>query len=244
VPRRAATGMPRPILLTAGLVAGIGAAVLATVSVGGNIDGWVEQAARALTDLRVWVAANHLAAIGIYFGSYVVMAAISMPGAIWLSILAGFLFGVEEGVVLATISATVGATCAYLMGRHVFTRWIQLRAGKYMSAIKSGFKQDAFHYLLVLRLMPGCPFVVVNLAVAALDMKLSTYILATLVGVFPSTVAHVLIGVGLREVIALRGNITLADFALNPSVVAGLVGAAVVAALPIVYRRLWKKSPA
>ena len=84
--------------------------------------------------------------------------------------------------------------------------------------------------------MPGCPFVVVNVAVATLDVKVWMYTAATFLGILPSTLAQVIVGAGLRELVSLGKPVTLSDLALNPGIAAGMVALTLVAASPIVYR--------
>lgn len=196
---------------------------------------------RHLAALQHLVDNHYLLSVVLYFVAYIALVAVSVPGAMWLSILAGFLFGVVEGLIYAPLAATIGAVCATLLARHVFTHWVHLRAGKYLEAAQHGFEKDAFNYLLVLRLMPGCPFVVVNLAAAALEMKTSSYVLATLIGTFPGQIIQVLIGVTLREVVTHGGRFRMSDLAMDPTMMFGLAILAIIAATPIAYHHFVRK---
>ncbi len=234
-----------PYVLTACAFGGAAVAAAALYLGHTNLEPYINPAFRwsvqHLAALQHLVKAHYLLAVGLYFISYLSLVSISVPGAMWLSMLAGFLFGLVEGLIYAPIAATLGAVCATLLARHVFTHWVQKHAGKHLEAIQKGFAKDAFSYVLVLRLMPGCPYVVVNLAVAALDIPLWSYALATYIGLFPGQITQVLIGVALREVVARDGHIRMDDLAVDPKVMFILVGLALVAATPIVYHHFTKR---
>jgi uncharacterized membrane protein YdjX (TVP38/TMEM64 family) len=194
---------------------------------------------RRLSVLRHMAEENRLLAVVLYLLVYIALTTFSVPGAMWLSVFGGFLFGLGEGLTYAMIGATTGGTLAYLLGRYVFQHWIEKRTGQHLAGIKAGFKKNAFNYLLFLRLMPGCPFVVVNLAAATLPIKVPTFVAATFLGILPSTVAQVVVGSGIRE-IAIR-HVQMSDFALNPLVTLSCVAAALVVAFPIAYRQFHKR---
>ncbi len=197
-----------------------------------------------LRAFKATVDAHGAIATSLYVAVYIALVAVSVPGAIWLSIFAGFLFGFWTGYGVAMIGGCAGATFAYLLGRYVFARWTRIRAAKRHGLIEKGFTQHVFNYLLVLRLMPGLPFVVVNLAVAAFKVPLSRYIGATLIGMVPSTAAHVAIGVGAAELVAKRGTVSTSDLVVNPTIALVLVVFALMAATPIAYRYFAKKRKA
>ena len=234
-----------PYMLMAFALAGAVVAAAALYLGHTNLEPYVSPAfrwsVRHLAVLQHIVERHYVLSVALYFAAYVGLVSVSVPGAMWLSILAGFLFGLVEGLIYAPIAATIGAVCAMFVARHIFTHWVEKHAGKHLHAIQDGFCKDPFNYMLVLRLMPGCPFVVVNLAAAALDMRLVTYALATFIGIFPGQITQVLIGVGLREVVAKGGHISMADLAMDPTMMFGLVGLALIAAAPIVYHHFSKK---
>ena len=236
-----------PAATTSHLVIGllvVGALAGAVYAFGANInfDPWIRRAVRGLLELRGDARAHPAFAVMVYWSAYVVLVSLSVPGAMWLTVVGGFLFGLI-GFVYALTATTLGAVITFLLARHVFHRWIAERKSRQFEDIKKGFGKSAFNYLLVLRLMPGCPFVVVNLAAAPLPIKTFTFFGATLLGMIPATLAEVLLGEGLSEVAAL-GKITMSDLALNPAIDMGLAVIASLAAAPIVYRLVKGKSPA
>lgn len=218
------------------------AAVAALWVLGGNkVENWLVVSADQFAALQSAVTAHRGAAVAAYLGAYIAFVSVSLPGAIWLSIFAGFLFGFWTGFGVGIVGGCLGATFAYLLGHYLLGRWTRIRAAKHHGLIEKNFTQHAFNYLLVLRLMPGLPFVVVNLAVAALKVRLVTYISATLIGMAPSTAAHVAIGASLGEIVAARGPIRSADLSVSPTIALAMIAFALMAAMPIALRHFGKQ---
>jgi uncharacterized membrane protein YdjX (TVP38/TMEM64 family) len=133
---------------------------------------------------------------------YIASTAFSIPGGAVLSLAIGFLFGRWVGTVLTVISASLGATLVFLAARFVFADYVRQRLARYPMAEKiiRGFRQNAFNYLLFLRLVPLFPFWLVNLAPALTDIDPKTYFLATLLGVIPGSFVYVNLGQSLGQI--------------------------------------------
>lgn len=184
---------------------------------------------------------RHLAAMAAGFMAfYVVSVAFSLPIATVLTISAGFLFGQGLGMVLVVVGATVGATLVFLAARTAFGDALRRRAGPWLGRMEAGFRENAFFYLIVLRLVPLFPFVVVNLVPAALGIPVRDYVLATLIGIIPGSFVFTAVGVGLGSVFEAGGEFT-AKGILTPQVVLALLGLAGLALVPVVYKK-FKKS--
>ncbi|WP_289035309.1 VTT domain-containing protein [uncultured Roseibium sp.] len=155
-------------------------------------------------DLASYVSENLVTAVLAYILLYAVAVALSFPGASLLTIAGGFLFGWLISGTATVVAATLGATVIYLAARSslgsVFTR----RAGPFVERLASGFRENAFSYLLFLRLTPVFPFWLVNIAPAIFHVPLATYVGATLIGIVPGTYAFAFIGAGLDSVIAAQ----------------------------------------
>ena len=109
------------------------------------------------------------------------------------------------------------------------------RAGPFVQRLEDGFRRDAFSYLLVLRLIPVVPFIVVNLVPAVIGVPMRTFVLATVIGIAPSTVIYASIGDALSGLAA--GEIALdPGVLLQPRFALPLVGLAMLAMLPVLYR--------
>ncbi|MEP7084300.1 MAG: VTT domain-containing protein, partial [Betaproteobacteria bacterium] len=101
---------------------------------------------------------HQLAMIAIAFIVYTVAVACSFPGAVVLSLTCGFLFGRWVGTVVIVGAATVGATLVFLAARYLFADWARSKMGDIGRRINDGFRENAFSYMLFLRLVPAFPF--------------------------------------------------------------------------------------
>lgn len=160
---------------------------------------------------------HHLTMMGIAFLTYAVAVACSLPGAVVLSLTCGFLFGRWWGSLVIVLAATLGATLVFLAARYLFADWARNRMGALGQKINAGFSENAFNYMLFLRLVPAFPFFLVNLAPAFTSIKVSTYVLATAIGIVPGTFVFANLGETLGTIDSLSGLLskgTLAAFAL------------------------------
>jgi uncharacterized membrane protein YdjX (TVP38/TMEM64 family) len=197
----------------------------------------------ALAENRDWLSSLvqywGLAAGFVFIAIYGALVALSVPGAAVLTIAGGFLFGTWLGALCAIIGGTLGATAIFLAARAGLGSLAQ-RAGRFVGKFEAGFRADAFSYLLVLRLVPIFPFWLVNLVPALVGVKLPTYILATLLGIIPGSFVYASLGNGLGSVVEEP------DLAIvfRPSVLVPIIGLALLAVVPIGYKRWRAKRPA
>lgn len=161
--------------------------------------------------------AHFVAALALGFVVYAGAVAFSLPGALVLSLATGFVFGRWVGTALVVAAATTGATILFLAARYIFADAARRRLGAIGERINAGFTENAFSYLLFLRLVPAFPFFLVNLAPAFTSVPLRTFVLATLVGIVPGTFVFVNLGETLGRIDSLAGLVsweTLIAFAL------------------------------
>ena len=151
--------------------------------------------------LRGYIDGNMLLSLLGFIALYVVVVALSLPGGAVLTVAGGFLFGWFIGGVASIIGATIGATIVFLIARITMSDALAARVGPFLSRFRQGFQQDAFSYLLFLRLVPIFPFWLVNLAPGLLGVGFWTYVVTTLLGIVPGTFAFSLAGSGLDSVI-------------------------------------------
>jgi uncharacterized membrane protein YdjX (TVP38/TMEM64 family) len=188
------------------------------------------------------VARNFIVAVAIFMGIYAIAVASSIPGASFLTLSAGFLFGTWIGGAAAWIAATIGATLIFLAARTAFGDVLRARASGWLTRLGEGFRNNAFNYLLVLRLTPVAPFFVVNLAPAFFNVKLRDYLLATLLGMIPGAFVYASVGAGLRAALetgaAANPNEAARAILLSPAVFGPILALIALALLPIVIRAL------
>lgn len=188
-----------------------------------------------------------------YLALYVAAVTLSLPCGAILSTTGGVLFGGLIGGVAAILGATIGATCLFLIARSAFGEFLMRRAGPRLTSLAAGFREDAFSYLLFLRLVPVFPFFLVNLAPAFVGVKLGPFFAATLLGIIPATFAFAFVGAGFDDAVQAqteafrlceaagrtdcRTDIDLAA-TLTPQLVAALVALGLVALVPVAVKRL------
>lgn len=200
-------------------------------------------------DLGALVGDHLVAAIAAYGLIYALAVALSFPGAALLTIAGGFLFGWLAAGITTVLSATLGACAVFLVARSSLGETLTERAGPFVERLARGFRDNAFHYLLFLRLTPVFPFWLVNIAPAVFRMPLSSYALATLIGIVPGTFAFTVIGSGLDSVIAAQeeadpgcaaaGRCQVDVAALvTPELLAAFFALGLASLLPVVLKKL------
>jgi pyruvate/2-oxoglutarate dehydrogenase complex dihydrolipoamide dehydrogenase (E3) component/uncharacterized membrane protein YdjX (TVP38/TMEM64 family) len=154
-------------------------------------------------DLAEYIQSNWLQAFIIYFVIYVTATALSLPGAIILTLGAGALFGLGFGLLLASFASTIGATLAFLVSRFLLRDWVKSTFSERIKAIDKGVEKDGPFYLLSLRLVPIFPFFVINLVMGVTSIKTVTYYLVSQVGMLIGTAVYVNAGTQLAEIEAV-----------------------------------------
>lgn len=163
-------------------------------------------------DLRDYVSARPWQSIMIYAVIYITITTLSLPIASLLTLIGGFLFGVVTGTILVTVSATIGATILFLIAKSSLGKTLRDKAGKLYHRVDEDMRDNAFSYLLTLRLIPLFPFFLVNILPALFDIKPRTYVAATFLGIIPGTAIYVNAGRQLGEIESLselKSNDTL-----------------------------------
>jgi len=195
----------------------------------------------ALQRHRAWLVAQvdaHPVQTGaLFFIIYATAIALSVPGGAVLSIAGGCLFGTAFGSGLIISAATVGACIIFLAARTALRDVLRRRAGPFLQRMEQGFLKDAFHYLLVLRLVPLFPFWLVNLVPAFFGMSLRSYALATLIGIAPASIVFASLGSGLGSLLD-AGQTPDLGILFTPRLLLPILGLALLALTPVVYRRL------
>lgn len=171
---------------------------------------------------------NPLLAIGIYFLIYVVMTALSLPGAAVLTLTGGALLGFWVGLAVVSFASTMGATLACLAARFVLRDWVQNRFGDKLRAINKGVEGEGSFYLFTLRLVPIFPFFMINLLMGLTKMPLRTFYWVSQVGMLAGTAVYVNAGKELAKIDSFSGII-------SPSL---LISFAILGLFPITVKKL------
>ena len=178
--------------------------------------------------IEAYQASNPLSSVAIYFVVYVMVTALSFPGATLLTLAGGAVFGLMWGTLIISFASTIGATLAFLMSRFLLRDWVSQRFGQRLAAIDEGVKREGAFYLFTLRLVPAFPFFLVNLLFGLTSMKTRTYYWVSQVGMLAGTVVYVNAGTQLAKLDSLSGI-------LSP----GLLGSFVLLGFfPLIARKL------
>ncbi|MCA1798248.1 MAG: FAD-dependent oxidoreductase [Xanthomonadaceae bacterium] len=200
------------------------ALVLYQSGIAGQLD--LEALKAHQADLAAWIDAHPVRAFAGFFGLYVAVAALSIPGAAVMTLAAGALFGLAQGFVLVSFASTIGATLAFLVARFVLRDWLRARYSDRLARIDDGVRKDGGYYLFTLRLVPVFPFFVINLLAGLTALKTWTFYWVSQLGMVPGTLAYVYAGTQLAR-IESAGDV------LSP----GLIGAfVIIGLLPLITR--------
>lgn len=141
-----------------------------------------------------------LLTLGVFFTVYVLAAALSIPGAIILTLAAGAMFGFWTGLLAVSFASSLGALLAFLVARHLLRKMVQARLGKSLAPINEGVQRDGVFYLLTLRLVPVFPFWLINLLMGLTPIRARRFYLASQIGMLPGTAVYVNAGTQLAAI--------------------------------------------
>ncbi len=203
-----------------------------------SLDGGQYLSLAAIKDNRdsllAYTEKNYVFSVFLGILIYTVSTAFSIPGAVLLSLTLGFLFGRWVGSAMILMAATLGATLVFLAARYLFADATRQKLSTGMAAkLINGFGDNAFNYLLFLRLVPLFPFWLVNLAPAFTSIKLRTYVIGTAIGILPGCFVFANLGQSLAGIDSLD-QLVSTDILLA----LGLLG--LFALLPIIVKKFRK----
>jgi pyruvate/2-oxoglutarate dehydrogenase complex dihydrolipoamide dehydrogenase (E3) component/uncharacterized membrane protein YdjX (TVP38/TMEM64 family) len=138
--------------------------------------------------------------IAIYFLAYVIMAALSLPGAVWITLAGGVIFGLWVGTLVISFASTIGATLAFLAARFLLRDWVQKRFGQSLRAVNEGVQRDGAFYLFTLRMVPLFPFWVINLVMALTPIRTPVFYIVSQIGMLAGTLVYVNAGAQLARI--------------------------------------------
>lgn len=154
-------------------------------------------------------AENTALTIVIYMAVYVVVTALSLPGAVVMSLAGGAVFGLWAGTIIVSFASTIGATLAFLTSRFLLRDYIQNRFSDRLKKINEGVETDGPFYLFTLRLVPVFPFFVINLVMGLTPIKTGVFYIVSQVGMLPGTLAYINAGTQLSRVESASGILSL-----------------------------------
>jgi len=172
-------------------------------------------------DVRGFYAENQLMVLAAFFVIYVGVTAASLPGAAFMTLAAGALFGLVVGTILVSFASTMGATLAFLSSRFVLRDTIEARFGDRLKTINEGLERDGAFYLFTLRMIPAIPFFVINLVMGLTRIKAWTFVWVSQIGMLLGTIVFVNAGTQLAQIESTSGL-------LSPALIGSFVLLAIV----------------
>ncbi len=158
---------------------------------------------------NAYYGAHPIQTIAIYFGAYVAVAALSLPGAAVMTLAGGALFGLVTGTVIVSFASAMGAALAMLASRHLLRDWVRGRFGNKLKAIDAGIERDGAFYLFTLRLVPLFPFFLVNLLIGLTALGVWRFYWVSQLGMLAGTLVYVNAGTQLAQIESLGGVLSV-----------------------------------
>lgn len=140
------------------------------------------------------------AATAVFFLAYVLVTAVSLPGAAVMTLAAGAVFGLPWGLAVVSFASSLGATLAMLIARNVLGDTVQRRFGDQLESVNRGLERDGGFYLFSIRMVPLFPFFVINLVMGLTRMRTWTFYWVSQLGMLPGTFVYVFAGTQLATV--------------------------------------------
>lgn len=181
-----------------------------------------------LDAFKTYYSQNRLLTMAVYMGLYILVTALSLPGAVIMTLAGGAVFGLFFGFILVSFASTIGATLAFLFSRYMFKDWVQKKFSSKLKAINAGMKKEGGFYLFTLRLVPVFPFFVINLVMGLTPIKTVVFYLVSQAGMLPGTLVFVNAGTQLAKLESLSGI-------LSPNIILSF---ALLGIFPIIAKRI------
>ncbi|BCD90311.1 TVP38/TMEM64 family protein [Francisella halioticida] len=188
-------------------------------------------------DLVNWTHSYFWLSSLVFIIIYIIVVAFSIPGATIMTLLGGFLFGLFPGFIWVILGATIGACLLFLAVKTAFGETLKAKAKGNIEKLRKGFKDNAFSYLLTLRLIPLFPFFAINIACGAIGISLSTFFWATLLGIIPGSLIYTWVGTGLGFVLSQGKDLDM-GIIFAPQFILPIIALAILSLVPVIYKKI------
>ena len=178
--------------------------------------------------LRGTFEENRILSACLFVIVYVLMAALSLPGALIMTLMGGAIFGLVLGTLLVSIASTTGATLAFMAARFLLGQSVQNKFKDKLETINRGIEKEGAFYLFSLRLIPAFPFFVINLVMGLTPIPIRTFYFVSQLGMLPGTIVYVNAGTQLSQIQELKGI-------LSPGILMSFVAIGI---LPFVAKKI------
>lgn len=191
-------------------------------------------------DLRAFVSDHFIVAITVFILIYALITIIMMPGALWVTISGGLLFGLLGGALLTIAGATLGASVLFFVARTSIGQTLHERAGPFMKRLEKGFADSPLSFMFAMRLMPVVPFAVANIAPALLGARYRDFFISTSLGIVPGVVAYTWVGVSVGSSLDPAATENLLDLVGNFLPAFAALGVA--SLIPVIYKKFFRRT--
>lgn len=188
--------------------------------------------------LQAFVREHPVLSLELYVGAYALLISLSLPGALIMSLGGGYLFGVWRGSAAAVTGVTAGSVAMYAVARLALggkAERPKMLQGRWVDRLERGLRENAVSALLTLRLIPGVPVALVNLAAGVFRAPFGVYLATTAAGIAPSTLVYCWVGQGLGHAFKRSGAVDPRQL-VTPAVYGPMAGLVLLAAAPLAYR--------
>lgn len=183
--------------------------------------------------IYLFVESHYAAAVAIFIATYI-STAFFVPGALVLTIAAGYLFGVILGSIYVLAGAMLGAAGSFYFARFFIGQWVHENYGAELKRFNDEIKRHGTNYMVMLRLLPIFPFFLVNFLAGVTTMSASKYLLSTVVGMLPGIVIYTYAGAHLR-------TLSRPSEAMSPVMLFIIALLAILALVPVFYEHVTHK---
>lgn len=189
--------------------------------------------------LKVFIEEHPFSVPLLYISSYIVITALSVPGAVFLTLLGGYLFPQPLSTLYVVFSATCGASLIFLAARTALGDSLKKKAGPFLKKMEKGFNDNAAGYMLFLRFVPLFPFWIVNLAPAFFGVPLRTFVWTTFIGITPGSFVFTIAGSGLEKIFESGQTFSIgAIFNTELKIALSMLG--ILALVPLLVKKMKK----
>ena len=181
--------------------------------------------------LRSYYDDSPISFISIYFVTYIILTALSIPVALLLGLLAGYLMDIFTAILIISFASSIGATISMLLVRFFFHDLISQKFAKQLKTISDELNTSGAYYLFAVRMSPIFPFFVINACFGLTKMKASLFYIVSQIGMLPATTLIVMIGHELSQLVLLSN-----PFSINLIIYLSLLGLT-----PLLFKKYTKK---
>lgn len=189
--------------------------------------------------IKNWSIDHDNLAVFLYMIIFTATIACGIPSATLFTLLGGFLFG-AIAILYATISLTLGGTILFFIAKKTMHPYFTSMSKNWIKKFEYGFQKNAFHYLLMMRLVPIFPCWMSNIAAGVLNISFKIFLSATFLGIFPATCIYAMVGRSLDQLFIENGKLNF-TLTLSPIIFFSLLALAVCSALPFFIKKIKKE---